>query len=747
MRINNMPVVFDEQASTITINTENTSYQMKIGPCSILMHTYYGPRIDCDAGYAVSYRDRGFSVNPYDSIENRRVSSDTMPLEYPCEGSGDHRAPAFSLRRKNGAVGCDLRYVNHSIHTGKYSLPGLPAVYAEEEEAETLLVTLQDQSAHITVTLQYGILPKLDIITRAACVVNDGDETVFLDNAASANVDITAGNWELIHFYGRHAGERNTARTEIGQREIVIGSRRGMSSHHENPFVILAESDTTELHGQCIGMCFVYSGSFACNVSKDAFGTVRSVMGIQPEHFDYPLEPGESFQAPEVVLAYSGSGLGHLSHLYHKVISDHICRGPWRNARRPVLINNWEATTMNFDGDLIVSIAKKAAELGVEMLVLDDGWFGARNTDMAGLGDWVVNEKKLGCTMGELADKIRAMGMKFGLWIEPEMVNEDSDLFRTHPDYAMRIPGKDPALGRNQLVLDFSREEVVDNIFGQISKVLDECRADYVKMDMNRPIVDVYSAVAEYQSQGKILYNYIKGVYRFMDLLLERYPDLLLEGCSGGGGRFDAGMLYYCPQIWCSDNTDAIDRIRIQYGTSFCYPLKTMGAHVSAVPNGDTKRCTPIHTRGVVAMEGTFGYELDLNLISESEMEEVKEQIVTFKKYWDLLHNGTYYRLTDVMKNRSEAAWMMVSEDQKEALVNIVVLDTTGNCPNRYIRCAGLDPMAQYEDEKGTVYSGNVLMTIGLPMPLKYVPNTQWREFAREYDAFQIHLVKRTVSA
>jgi len=736
-----MPIVFNEHDSTITINTDNTSYQMKIGPCNILVHTYYGPRINCDAGYAISFRDRGFSVNPYDSQENRRISSDTLPLEYPCEGSGDHRAPAFSMRRKNGAVGCDLRYVKHTSYKGKYSLPGLPAVYADED-AETLLVTLRDEAAGITATLQYGVLPKLDIITRAACITNDGDDTVFLDNAASADIDIVAGEWELIHFYGRHAGERAPARTEIGQREIVIGSRRGMSSHHENPFVILAETDTTELHGQCIGMCFVYSGSFACNVSKDAFGTVRSVMGIQSEHFDYPLAPKESFQAPEVILAYSADGLGALSRMYHRVIAEHVCRGPWKNARRPVLINNWEATNMDFDGARILSIAQKAADLGVEMLVLDDGWFGARNNDYAGLGDWVVNEKKLGCTMGELADQIRAMGMKFGLWIEPEMVNEDSDLFRAHPDWALRIPGKAPALGRNQLVLDFSREEVVDNIFDQVSKVLDECRADYVKMDMNRPIVDVYSAVSEYQSQGKILYNYIKGVYRFMERLLDRYPDLLLEGCSGGGGRFDAGMLYYCPQIWCSDNTDAIDRIRIQYGTSFCYPLRTMGAHVSAVPNGDTKRVTPINTRAVVAMEGTFGYELDLNLISEQEMEEVREQIKTFKRYWHLLHNGDYYRLTDVMKNRSEAAWMMVLEDRSEALVNLVVLDVTGNCPNRYIRCAGLDPLASYQDDKGVVYSGNALMTIGIPMPLKYIPNTAWREFAREYEAFQIHLTR-----
>ncbi len=738
-----MSIIYNKLEKTLTLNTNNTSYQMKIGPCNLLLHTYYGPSATGDMSWCLSFRDRGFSGNPYDAKTLRGISADTLPMEYPCEGSGDFRAPAFSLRRANGAVGCDLRYVGHEIKPGKYDLPGMPAVYADDRDAETLEVTLADAAAGVRVVLQYGVLPELDVITRAAKISNCSEDSIILQGAASACVDFVSGDWDLLHFYGRHAGERAVGRTAIEQREILIGSRRGTSSHEQSPFVILADRETTERAGQCVGLNLLYSGSFSCNVSRDQFGTTRAVMGVQNEHFDYPLAPGESFQAPELALVYSAEGLACLSQRYHRLISRHVCRGPWKDRRRPVLLNNWEATNMDFTGEKILGIAKTAAELGVEMLVLDDGWFGARNDDNAGLGDWTVNTEKLGCTMGELADRIRAMGMKFGLWIEPEMVNENSDLFRQHPDWAFRIPGKAPVMGRNQLVLDFSRPEIVDAIFDQIAQVLDECRADYVKMDMNRSITDVYSAVCASQSQGKILHQYVLGVYRFMEKLLERYPELLLEGCSGGGGRFDAGMLYYCPQIWCSDNTDAIDRIRIQYGTSFGFPLRTMGAHVSAVPNGDTRRKTPFHTRAVVAMSGTFGYELDLNLISEDERKQVPAQIEAFKKYWSLLHNGLFYRLTDVMQNRQEAAWMMVVEDGSEALVNIVVLDSTGNSPNRFIRCQGLTPGASYRDEEsGIVYDANALMAQGLPMPMVQHPRWPVKVTPNEYDAFQIHLRK-----
>jgi len=738
-----MSVIYNEKNSTITLNTENTSYQMKIGPYGFLLHTYYGPKISGDASVSIVYRDHGFSPNPHDAGRCRDVSADTIPLEYPCEAAGDFRAPALSITADDGTFMADMRYHSHRILQGKYSLEGLPAVYGTDEDAQTLEVTLKDRFSDIFVTLQYGVFPELDVITRAARIENRTAQKIIVKNAASASLDILSGEWDLIHFSGRHAGERTFERVSLSQREELVGTRRGVSSHHQNSFVIIAERNADERYGQCYGMNLLYSGSFSCNAGADAFGSVRAVMGIQPEHFDYPLEPEEIFQAPEIALAYSENGLGSLSRIYHRLIADHVCRGPWKNRPRPVLINNWEATGPYFDGEMIISIAKKAAELGVDMMVLDDGWFGKRDDDYSGLGDWYVNTKKLGCTMGELADQIRSLGMKFGIWIEPEMVNEDSDLYREHPDWALQIPGRDPVLGRSQLVLDFSREEVVDRILDDICKVLDECKADYVKMDMNRPLVDVYSHGSSTQSRGKLQYKYVLGVYRFMEKLLERYPDLLLEGCSSGGGRFDAGMMYYTPQIWCSDNTDAIDRIRIQYGTSFGYPIRTMGAHVSACPNYDTWRSTPINTRAVVAMEGTFGYELDLNHLSDEEKEEVRQQIITFRKYSSLLHNGLYYRLTDVMKNTKEAAWMMVSEDQSEALLNIVVLDVTGNRPERYIRLDGLDRNASYRDsETGIIYPANVLMTTGITIPRVKIPGHDWVRGASLHEAFQIHLEK-----
>lgn len=449
--------------------------------------------------------------------------------------------------------------------------------------------------------------------------------------------------------------------------------------------------------------------------------------------FEYSLKQGDVFHAPEVALAYAEDGLTSLSQKYHKLIRDNVCRGIYKNAPRPVLINNWEATYFDFDGSKIIQIAKQAAELGVEMLVLDDGWFGKRNSDLSGLGDWFVNEEKMGGTLASVVDQVNALGMKFGIWIEPEMVSEDSDLYRAHPDYAFQIPGKPPVLGRNQLVLDFSRKEVVDCVFDQITAVLDSANIAYIKMDMNRSIMDVYTALEGNQNQGAILYQYVLGVYDFLERLITRYPQILLEGCSGGGGRFDAGMLYYTPQIWCSDNTDAIERIKIQHGTSFGYPVSTVGSHVSAVPNHQTGRVTNITTRAAVAMAGSFGYELDLNIVSEEEKEMVKTQIADCKKYWNLTHEGLYYRLHDPLENPEAAAWEFVSEDKREALLTVVTLDTHCNPPANYVKLKGLNPDAMYRVEgKSEQYSGSALMYGGIPIPF----------LMNEYQAWQLHLIQ-----
>ena len=717
----------------ITLQTKHTTYQMGIAEHGFLLHLYYGPKAEGDMSYLLTAYDRGFSGNPYDAGNDRTFSMDTFPLEYPCYGNGDYRSPAFNVKNEQGVYGADLRYKTHSVTKGKYSIPGLPAVYADgASDAYTVNVVLEDALLGIEVTLRYGVLPELDVITRSAVIKNTGNHLLYLTKVYSAAMDFLNGNFDILHFHGRHAMERMEERVPVIFGNQSFGSRRGTSSHQQNPFFILADSETTEDCGSCYGMSMLYSGNFKFEVEKDQIGQTRMEMGLLDEMFEYPLEQGKEFYTPEVAMAYSQNGLTSLSHLYHKLIRYHVCRGKYKTSRRPILINNWEATYMNFNGDKIVDIAKQAAELGVEMMVLDDGWFGNRNSDNSGLGDWVVNEEKMGGPLSEIADKINQMGMKFGLWIEPEMVSEDSQLYRTHPDWVFTIPGRRPVRGRNQLVLDFSRKEVVDYIFGSISKVIDSANIAYIKMDMNRSICDVYTAVEQNQNYGKIMYEYVLGVYDFLERLIQRYPDLLIEGCSGGGGRFDAGMLYYTPQIWCSDDTDAIERIQIQHGTSFGYPVSAVGSHVSAVPNHQTGRVTSITTRSVVAMAGSFGYELDLNLLSEEEKEEVKQQIEDYKKYWNLIHNGTYYRLHNPLTNHELAAWEFTSEDKNECLLNIVTLTTHANAPVNYVKCKGLHPDKMYRNEKDNqIYNGNALIHAGLPIAIE----------PGEYRGIQIHLM------
>lgn len=715
---------------TISLHTKNTTYQIGISDYGYLLHLYYGPRTECDMSYILQYFDRGFSGNPYEAGEDRTVSPDLLPMEYPCYGNGDFRSPAVNVRNKQGVYGLDLRYKSHRFVEGKYGIPGLPAVYADEKEARTLEIVLEDAAFHVEVVLKYGILSELDVITRSIVIYNKADEEIFINKVCSASLDFVCGNYDLLHFYGRHAMERNLERIPVIHGSQSFGSRRGTSSHQHNPFFILAEKNATEEAGECYGMSFLYSGNFRFEVEKDQIHQTRMQMGILDEMLDYPLAPGGKFYAPEIALAYSPDGLTGISHIFHKMIRYHVCRGKYKTARRPVLINNWEATYMEFDGKKILDIARQAAELGVEMLVLDDGWFGNRDYDDRGLGDWYVNEKKLGGSLSEVADKINEMGMKFGLWIEPEMINEDSQLYHEHPEWAYIIPGRKPARCRNQLVLDFSKKEVVDYIFESISKVIDSANVEYIKMDMNRSICDVYTAVEGYQNYGKIMYEYVLGVYDFLERLNQRYPDILIEGCSGGGGRFDAGMLYYTPQIWCSDDTDAIERIRIQHGTSFGYPISAVGSHVSASPNHQTGRSTEINTRGVVAMAGSFGYELDLNLITDEEKDAVKKQILDYKRYWDLIQNGEYYRLHNPDEDREVAAWCFVSRDKSEALLNIVSLTTHANSPVSYVKCRGLDPKKKYKcEDDGKVYDGSALIHIGVPV--ETVPG--------EYHAWQMH--------
>ena len=624
-----MAIRFDEKDRTITLHTKNTTYQMKVGRYGHLLHLYYGRRLAADMSYLLTFYDRGFSANPYESRNDKTYSMDAIPQEYSCYGNGDFRCSAFEAADNDGVSGCDLRYAGHEVKKGRYAIPGLPAAHCEERASDTLVVRLVDERLPLMVELYYGVMEETDVITRAVCIKNTGKKPVTLTKIASAMLDFTDCRYDLLHFHGRHGNERMMERVPLMTGRMSVGSRRGVSSHQHNPFVILADRDATEDCGDCYGMSLLYSGNFLCEAERDQYSQTRLVMGIGSENFAAVLSGGEVFWTPEAALTYA-QGFAALSWNFHRLVRENICRGAYRDARRPVLINNWEATYFDFTGEKIIEIAREAASLGVEMLVLDDGWFGTRDGENSGLGDWYVNEKKLGMSLNELASRIRATGMKFGLWIEPEAVSVDSDLYRAHRDWVLEIPGKKPVMGRNQLVLDFSRPEVVDHVFAQIAGVIAGADVSYIKMDMNRSITDVCTAADGRQNEGEVMHRYVLGVYRFLEMLLERFPHLLIEGCCGGGGRFDMGMLYYTPQIWCSDNTDAIERTAIQYGTSFGYPPCTMGAHVSAVPNHQTGRTASLETRAAVAMAGTFGYELDLNRISEAEKELVRGQEESF---------------------------------------------------------------------------------------------------------------------
>lgn len=714
-----------------SLHTKHSTYQMKVDR-DFLIHTYYGPYVgDSDMSYLARCIDRGFSGNP-DGITDKGYSLDTQLLEYPSYGTGDFRNDCLRVAYADGSQVTDLKYVSHEIKEGKYGLEGLPAMYQGEENVQTLEVVLQDVYKKLEVILYYGVFENLDVITRACKIVNKGEDKVNLLRAYSMCLDFNNKDMDFVHFYGRHAMERIMERTPLHHGIQSVGSRRGFSSHQHNPFVVLCAHDAGEDHGNCYGASFVYSGNFAAEAEVTQADCTRMTMGIHDAQFQFELQPQESFTAPEVMLSFSSEGLGTLSRNYHKAIRYHICRGKYKTARRPILINNWEATYFDFNTEKLLDIAREAKKLGIEMLVMDDGWFGKREDDVSGLGDWFVNEKKLGGKLKDLVDGVNEIGLKFGIWFEPEMISEDSDLYRAHPDWALKIPGRAPTRGRQQLVLDFSREDVRTYIFDRMCEILESSNIEYVKWDANRHLTDVWSALLPAERQGEVFHRFILGLYDFLEKITQRFPNVLFEGCSGGGGRFDAGMMYYHPQIWCSDDTDAVERLEIQYGTSFAYPVSTMGAHVSVCPNHQTGRSVSMKTRGVVAMSGTFGYELDITKLSEEDKQTVKEQIEAFKKYYDLIQNGDYYRLTDDGRKSPFVAWEFVSADKKEALLNVVVLRTKANPILHTVYARGLEADMMYQVEGSQEkFSGAALMNGGYPIPV----------MGDDYQAVQIHLL------
>ena len=700
-----------------SLTTNDSLYQMKVDQYGILNHTWYGPNTEMDMSYIEDYPEISFSANLWDTEKSRMYSLNDRLLEYPCGGISDFREPALLLRVPDGSSSLDLRYYSYEILEGKYSIEKLPASFDRDHKTQTLKITLKDTVYDIFVDLLYGIFEEENVITRSVTIRNMTPFEIQVKKAVSASLDLPESDYKVIHFHGRHAMERLAERTSLSHGTFSIGSRRGQSSHQHNPGIILAKNNTNETSGEAYGMLLVYSGGFEADIEKDQLDQIRATIGLRSENFRWQLKPCEHFCAPEAILSYSEKGLGVLSNQYHDFIRSHLIRSSFVHQKKPILINNWEATYFDFNGEKLLSIAKSAHELGIELFVLDDGWFGERHNDDSSLGDWFVNEKKLQMPLRQLVEKIHALGMQFGLWIEPEMVSENSKLYRDHPNWVLRSPLRDPARSRYQLVLDMANPEVVDYLEQVFTKLIEENEIDYIKWDMNRSISDFYAPSLSPKTQSEMAHRYMLGVYDLADRLTSRFENILFEGCAGGGGRFDAGMLYYFPQYWCSDDTDAHNRCFIQHGTSFFYPISATGSHVSAIPNHQTGRNTSLYTRGIVAMAGTFGYELDLSELSPKEKEEVKEQIKVYKSMQELVLEGDYYRLSDP-NQQNVSAWSFVSKDKKKIIVQAVVFEHKPNMKKPHVFLQGLDENRWYRrKEDGHLFTGKALMKAGLFLP------------------------------
>ena len=714
-----MPITYNEQSREFHLYNNKISYLIKILANEQLGQLYFGKRIPNRKNHDYLVENTYRPVTSYVFDDDYSFSLGNVKQEYPAYGTTDQRRPALDIKQPNGSRITDFKYVSHKIYAGKRKLIGLPATYVEDEsEATTLEINLYDELIQVTLCLQYTIFENSAAIARSVKFSNDSDQKYQLKTALSLNLDLPDANYEWLQFSGAWGRERHLHKTPLRPGIQAINSARGASSHMQNPFVILKRPFTTEEQGEALGVSFVYSGNFLAQAEVDEYSVTRLQIGIDPFQFSWCLKPNETFQTPEAILAYTSEGLNQLSQTFQKLYTTRLARGYWRDKERPILINNWEATYFDFTEEKLLSIAKKAKELGIELFVLDDGWFGERTKETAGLGDWYVNRNRLRNGISGLSRKIHYLGMMFGLWFEPEMVNKDSDLYRNHPDYIIETPKRHASHGRKQYVLDFSRKEVVDNIYEQLVKILDEGEIDYIKWDMNRNITECYSIAYPPEQQGEIMHRYILGVYDLYERLIERYPKILFESCASGGGRFDAGMLYYAPQAWTSDDSDAIERLKIQYGTSFGYPQSMMGAHVSASPNEQLGRNTPLKIRGDVAFFGAFGYELDLDKLSSTKLASIKKQIELMKKYRSIFQYGTFYRLKSPFEGNI-VSWMVVSEDKSQAIVGYYKILNDVNCEYRRLYLPGLeaDTLYNVQEELGSYlgnFTGDELANIGL---------------------------------
>lgn len=715
------------------LDTRCTSYVMGVvDEEQFLGHVYYGERLN-DYHLAHVLRIQESPFVPSRNNRDRGSFLDSFPMEYPAHGLGDYREDAVSIETLSGNTGLSLNYVSHRIIKGKSALTGLPASFGGEEDCESIEILCEDEFTGLQALLLYTVFEQADVITRSVRIVNKGKEALYLTKVLSASIDMDNREFEAISLHGSWARERQIQTVPVSHAKLSVESTRGESSHQDHPFLALKTKGTDQEHGEVYAMHFVYSGNFKALVQNDQFDQVRMMMGIHPEGFKWKLMPGEEFQAPEVVMVYSHEGLGRMSRIFHDFYREHLIRSPYKNKKRPILINNWEATYFEFNTEKLIAIAKQASKLGIEMLVMDDGWFGNRFDDNRALGDWIVNEEKLPGGLKYLVDEVNKLGMKFGIWFEPEMISPESELYKEHPDWAIAIKGRTATRSRNQYVLDLSRRDVLEHTYESVARILRSANIEYVKWDMNRQLTDLGSACLPADQMGELYHRYVLAVYELQERLMKEFPYLLLENCSGGGARFDPGMLYYSPQIWCSDDTDAIERLKIQEGTALIYPLSAMGAHVSDCPNHTVGRVTPFETRGYVALAGTFGYELDVTKIPEEDRKMIPEQVAMYHKYNDLVREGDYYRIASYLENHYYDCYGVVKKDKTEALFTFVQVLNRPNYHSRRILLKGLDPEKNYriEGEEG-VYTGDVLMKAG------YLVQNPWGDFK----ARLIHLME-----
>lgn len=698
---------------------------MQLINSNYVAHVHWGRQVRGSNLGGLLARRRRCSFSPSTDPNDLTLSLDTLPQEYPGYGGSDFRVPAYQVQMEDGTTVSELVYESHRIYAGKAPLEGLPSTYTEDEnEAESIDIVLSDPLIGLKVILTYTVFHALDAITRSVRFVNESNQSIKLLRALSFGIDMSHSDFDMLHLSGTWARERHIERRPLTTGGSVIESRRGASSHSLNPFMALLSKQADEDHGEVYGFSLVYSGNFAAQAEVDPYGTTRVVMGINSFNFSWLLEAGQAFQTPEAVLVYSSEGIGGMSRTYHKLYRTRLCRGQYRDRHRPILINNWEATYFNFNADKIEELARVGKELGLELLVLDDGWFGKRNNDKSSLGDWFVDRNKLPQGMTDLVNRVNQQGLEFGLWFEPEMVSPDSDLYRAHPDWCLHVPGRRRTEARQQLILDYSRQDVRDYIVKVITAILASSPITYVKWDMNRNMTEIGSAQLSQERQRETSHRYMLGLYEVLERITSAFPNVLFESCSGGGGRFDPGMLYYMPQTWTSDNTDAVERLKIQYGTSIVYPISSMGAHVSAVPNHQVHRTTPLDMRGHVAMSGNFGYELDLTTFTETDKEAVKGQVALYKQLRPLIQFGEFYRLISPFEH-TRAAWMFVSEDKKEALIAFFQVLSEPNAPLRKLRLKGLASESNYllcdagdQDTLVEIFGGDELMHIGLNLPI-----------------------------